>query len=350
MQFLSVIPEQVESAAQDLAGIRSALSASYAAAAGPTTAVVSAAEDEVSTAIASIFGAYGRQCQVLSAQASAFHDEFVNLLKTGATAYRNTEFANAQSNVLNAVNAPARSLLGHPSAAESVQNSAPTLGGGHSTVTAGLAAQAGRAVATVEQQAAAAVALLPSAGAGLAQVVNGVVTAGQGSAAKLATAAERRALAGQERRRVHRGWAERADRCCFAATCRGRRCSGGRYVLTAGTSAATGLGLLTLAGVEFSQGVGNLALASGTAATGLGLLGSAGVQLFSPAFLLAVPTALGGVGSLAIAVVQLVQGVQHLSLVVPNVVAGIAALQTAGAQFAQGVNHTMLAAQLGALG
>lgn len=148
MQFLSVIPEQVESAAQDLAGIRSALSASYAAAAGPTTAVVSAAEDEVSTAIASIFGAYGRQCQVLSAQASAFHDEFVNLLKTGATAYRNTEFANAQSNVLNAVNAPARSLLGHPSAAESVQNSAPTLGGGHSTVTAGLAAQAGRAVAT----------------------------------------------------------------------------------------------------------------------------------------------------------------------------------------------------------
>lgn len=89
MQFLSVIPEQVESAAQDLAGIRSALSASYAAAAGPTTAVVSAAEDEVSTAIASIFGAYGRQCQVLSAQASAFHDEFVNLLKTGATAYRN---------------------------------------------------------------------------------------------------------------------------------------------------------------------------------------------------------------------------------------------------------------------
>lgn len=350
MQFLSVIPEQVESAAQDLAGIRSALSASYAAAAGPTTAVVSAAEDEVSTAIASIFGAYGRQCQVLSAQASAFHDEFVNLLKTGATAYRNTEFANAQSNVLNAVNAPARSLLGHPSAAESVQNSAPTLGGGHSTVTAGLAAQAGRAVATVEQQAAAAVAVAKRrrrTGSGCQRRRDRRTGFRRQTCHR---AAERRALAGQERRRVHRGWAERADRCCFAATCRGRRCSGGRYVLTAGTSAATGLGLLTLAGVEFSQGVGNLALASGTAATGLGLLGSAGVQLFSPAFLLAVPTALGGVGSLAIAVVQLVQGVQHLSLVVPNVVAGIAALQTAGAQFAQGVNHTMLAAQLGAPG
>lgn len=349
MQFLSVIPEQVESAAQDLAGIRSALSASYAAAAGPTTAVVSAAEDEVSTAIASIFGAYGRQCQVLSAQASAFHDEFVNLLKTGATAYRNTEFANAQSNVLNAVNAPARSLLGHPSAAESVQNSAPTLGGGHSTVTAGLAAQAGRAVATVEQQAA--VAPLPSAGAGLAQVVNGVVTAGQGSAAKLATALQSAApwLAKSGGEFIVAGQSALTGVALLQPAVVGVVQAGGTF-LTAGTSAATGLGLLTLAGVEFSQGVGNLALASGTAATGLGLLGSAGVQLFSPAFLLAVPTALGGVGSLAIAVVQLVQGVQHLSLVVPNVVAGIAALQTAGAQFAQGVNHTMLAAQLGAPG
>lgn len=335
MQFLSVIPEQVESAAQDLAGIRSALSASYAAAAGPTTAVVSAAEDEVSTAIASIFGAYGRQCQVLSAQASAFHDEFVNLLKTGATAYRNTEFANAQSNVLNAVNAPARSLLGHPSAAESVQNSAPTLGGGHSTVTAGLAAQAGRAVATVEQQAAAAVAPLPSAGAGLAQVVNGVVTAGQGSAAKLATALQSAApwLAKSGGEFIVAGQSALTGVALLQPAVVGVVQAGGTF-LTAGTSAATGLGLLTLAGVEFSQGVGNLALASGTAATGLGLLGSAGVQLFSPAFLLAVPTALGGVGSLAIAVVQLVQGVQHLSLVVPNVVAGIAALQTAGAQFA----------------
>ncbi len=35
MQFLSVIPEQTESAAQDLAGIRSALSASYVAAVDP---------------------------------------------------------------------------------------------------------------------------------------------------------------------------------------------------------------------------------------------------------------------------------------------------------------------------
>lgn len=261
MQFLSVIPEQVESAAQDLAGIRSALSASYAAAAGPTTAVVSAAEDEVSTAIASIFGAYGRQCQVLSAQASAFHDEFVNLLKTGATAYRNTEFANAQSNVLNAVNAPARSLLGHPSAAESVQNSAPTLGGGHSTVTAGLAAQAGRAVATVEQQAAAAVAPLPSAGAGLAQVVNGVVTAGQGSAAKLATALQSAApwLAKSGGEFIVAGQSALTGVALLQPAVVGVVQAGGTF-LTAGTSAATGLGLLTLAGVEFSQGVGNLAL------------------------------------------------------------------------------------------
>lgn len=213
MQFLSVIPEQVESAAQDLAGIRSALSASYAAAAGPTTAVVSAAEDEVSTAIASIFGAYGRQCQVLSAQASAFHDEFVNLLKTGATAYRNTEFANAQSNVLNAVNAPARSLLGHPSAAESVQNSAPTRRDGRTT-----GCGCGCPVAKRRRR----------TGSGCQRRRDRRTGFRRQTCHR---AAERRALAGQERRRVHRGWAERADRCCFAATCRGRRCSGGRYVL-----------------------------------------------------------------------------------------------------------------------
>ena len=113
MSFLGVTPEQIESAAQDLAGIRSALSESSAAAAAPTTVVVAAAEDEVSTAIASMFGDFGRRYQVLNAQATAFHDEFVNLLNAGAGAYISTEVANAKNNLLNAVNAPVQELLGH---------------------------------------------------------------------------------------------------------------------------------------------------------------------------------------------------------------------------------------------
>ena len=85
-----------------MAGIRSALTECSAAAAAPTTAVVAAAEDEVSAQIASMFGDFGQQYQVLSARAGALHDEFVNLLNSGAGAYLGTEVASAESNLLNA--------------------------------------------------------------------------------------------------------------------------------------------------------------------------------------------------------------------------------------------------------
>jgi uncharacterized phage infection (PIP) family protein YhgE len=108
MSFVSVAPEQIESAAHDLAGLRSALGESYAAATAPTTAIVAAAEDEVSTAIASTFGAFGREFHAISAQATQFHDEFLNVLNTGAGAYLSTEVANAKSELLSAVAAPAK--------------------------------------------------------------------------------------------------------------------------------------------------------------------------------------------------------------------------------------------------
>lgn len=56
---------------------RAALSEATAAAAIPTTQVLAAAADEVSAAIAELFGAHGQEFQALSAQASAFHDRFV---------------------------------------------------------------------------------------------------------------------------------------------------------------------------------------------------------------------------------------------------------------------------------
>jgi PE family len=58
-------------------GIGSSLSAADAAATLPTTAVVAAAADEVSTAIASLFSGHVQQFQALSAQAAAFHARFV---------------------------------------------------------------------------------------------------------------------------------------------------------------------------------------------------------------------------------------------------------------------------------
>ncbi|MGO9509230.1 MAG: PE family protein, partial [Mycobacterium sp.] len=89
-------PELVTSAAGDLAGIRSALSEATSAASTPTTGVLAAGADEVSAAISQLFGAYGQEFQALSAEAAAFHDSFVGLLHSGATAYVGAEAANVQ--------------------------------------------------------------------------------------------------------------------------------------------------------------------------------------------------------------------------------------------------------------
>ncbi|OBH04135.1 hypothetical protein A5696_05600 [Mycobacterium sp. E2699] len=97
MSFVIATPELVESAAQDLAGIRSALAEAAATAAGPTTGIATAAQDEVSVAIASLFGNFGQEFQAVSAQAQAFHQQFVSLMNAGAGAYASAEAANAQA-------------------------------------------------------------------------------------------------------------------------------------------------------------------------------------------------------------------------------------------------------------
>jgi len=61
----------VASAASDLAGIGSGLTAANAAAAPSTTAVVAAAGDEVSAAIASLFSTHAQAFQAFGAQAAA---------------------------------------------------------------------------------------------------------------------------------------------------------------------------------------------------------------------------------------------------------------------------------------
>ncbi|WP_156766728.1 PE family protein, partial [Mycobacterium sp. E2327] len=71
MSFVIAAPEFMSSAASDLANIESALRSAHAAAAGPTSNVLAAAGDEVSAAIASLFGAHGQAYQALSAQAAA---------------------------------------------------------------------------------------------------------------------------------------------------------------------------------------------------------------------------------------------------------------------------------------
>jgi hypothetical protein len=95
MSFVIATPDLVQSAAENLAGIRSSLVEAAASASGPTTGIAVAAQDEVSVAIASLFGNFGQEFQALSAQAQAFHQQFVELMNAGASAYAGTEAANA---------------------------------------------------------------------------------------------------------------------------------------------------------------------------------------------------------------------------------------------------------------
>ena len=95
MSYVLAVPDFVASAASDLAGIGSALTAAHAAAAAPTTGVVAAGTDEVSAAAASLFAGHGRAFQALSSQTAAFHSQFVQTLNTAGGAYTAAEAANA---------------------------------------------------------------------------------------------------------------------------------------------------------------------------------------------------------------------------------------------------------------
>src|ERR1700739_898899 len=94
MSFVIASADALVSASRDLSGIGSAVRSANLAAAPSTTSVMAAASDEVSGAIAAVFGAHGRQFQELSARVAAFHDEFVGSLSGGGLRYAGTEAAN----------------------------------------------------------------------------------------------------------------------------------------------------------------------------------------------------------------------------------------------------------------
>ncbi|MFV8320507.1 PE family protein [Mycobacterium sp. 23] len=91
MSFLIAVPELVEAAADDLSGIQAALGEATASAAASTTSVLPAGADEVSAAIAQLFGVHGRDFQALTTRAALFHNEFMSLLSSGAAQYASTE-------------------------------------------------------------------------------------------------------------------------------------------------------------------------------------------------------------------------------------------------------------------
>jgi len=72
MSFLIAVPELVDAVAS-------------------TTSVLPAGADEVSAAIAQLFGVHGRDFQALTTRAALFHNEFMSLLSSGAAQYASTE-------------------------------------------------------------------------------------------------------------------------------------------------------------------------------------------------------------------------------------------------------------------
>jgi hypothetical protein len=169
MSFITTAPEEVQAAARNLEAIRSMLAESSASAAAPTAGLVAAAEDQVSAQVAAFFGAFGQEYQVISAQAQAFHQQFVNLLSAGAGAYLGTDVANAEQSLLNAVNAPIQGLLGQAAGASGAAGAAAS---GMSAAPAAVLLGGGTPVGSIL-----------GAGTPIGQSINGVVTALQNGTA-----------------------------------------------------------------------------------------------------------------------------------------------------------------------
>jgi hypothetical protein len=95
MSFVSIVPETLSTAADNLQSVGSRLQAQNTAALAPTTALIPPAADEVSALTAMQFAAHAHAYQTVSAQAAAVHQMFVTMLAAGANSYTATEAANA---------------------------------------------------------------------------------------------------------------------------------------------------------------------------------------------------------------------------------------------------------------
>jgi hypothetical protein len=141
MSLLMAIPDLIVAAATDLEGIGSSLSAANVAAAIPTTAVMAAAGDEVSVAIAGLFSGYGQDFQALSAQAGAFHQQLVQALKGAGGSYAATEAANASPlqnvRLQGVINAPTETLSDHPLVGNRADRMLPWRAGGAGGLSSG---------------------------------------------------------------------------------------------------------------------------------------------------------------------------------------------------------------------
>jgi hypothetical protein len=97
MAYVIAAPEMMAAAAANVAAIGSTLNAAHLTAAAPTVAVIPAAADEVSAAVAQVFSQAAQSFQGLVGKASAFGAHFAQQLTAGGGAYAAAEAVNAAS-------------------------------------------------------------------------------------------------------------------------------------------------------------------------------------------------------------------------------------------------------------
>ena len=111
MTYVSAQPQFIAAAATDLAEIGSAINTAGGAAAAPTSNLLAAAADEVSSAVARFFSAYGAQGQTAVAQLAALNEEFSRVLAAAGFAYTETEVANVATIAATPLTGPTVSLV-----------------------------------------------------------------------------------------------------------------------------------------------------------------------------------------------------------------------------------------------
>lgn len=95
MSYVITTPEALTAAATDIAGIGSSLRAANAAAAVSTTEILAAGADEISAAVAALFGGHALDYQAVSARLAAYQSQFMNALSVGAQRYAGSELADS---------------------------------------------------------------------------------------------------------------------------------------------------------------------------------------------------------------------------------------------------------------
>lgn len=95
MSAVVAVPDLLAQAATHVATIGQTLSAANQTTAASTRAVLPAAADEVSAAVAQLFSEFGQDYQAVAGQAAAYQQQFVQHLNAAAKSYAGAEAANA---------------------------------------------------------------------------------------------------------------------------------------------------------------------------------------------------------------------------------------------------------------